>query len=427
VISVRVIFICLFFLLPEVLSAQQKPSDDARRIIKALAAENLHGRGYVHRGDSLAAAWIQQEIKDLGLTCVKQRFKHTVNTFPDSAKVTVGTKKLIPGIDFQIHPSSGSSIGNFDILEINNKNFTDVALMKRIYSRGEPEFTGAKMAVLLDPKGINNKDSLMEFNELIYSFAQNVPVIVLTYEKLTWSVSNSRYRHAIVEMKNDAWDNSLQSISLNIRNEFITDYVSSNLITVIPGTHRKKKKQHLLITAHYDHLGRMGSDAYIPGANDNASGMAMMLQLMRYYTGNKPEYTLVFIAFAAEEAGLVGSKYYTEHPHLPLNKARFLLNLDLMGTGEEGITVVNATLFPDEFKKLQALNAVAGYVPKIKARGEAANSDHYWFTKAGVKCFFVYTLGGSKAYHDVNDKPEQLSLAAFDNLFTLFSHFLDGF
>ena len=92
----------------------------------------------------------------------------------------------------------------------------------------------------------------------------------------------------------------------------------------------------------------MGKDVYFPGANDNASGVAMLLNLANYYSKkeNQPKCSIAFIAFAGEEAGLLGSKYFSEHPLIPLNKMKFLVNLDLLGTGDEGMMVVNATCIP---------------------------------------------------------------------------------
>jgi Zn-dependent M28 family amino/carboxypeptidase len=87
----------------------------------------------------------------------------------------------------------------------------------------------------------------------------------------------------------------------------------------------------------------MGEDTYFPGANDNASGISLLMNLAKYYAANPQEYSIGFICFAGEEAGLVGSHYFTENPLVSLKKVRFLLNTDLAGTGEEGITVVNVT------------------------------------------------------------------------------------
>lgn len=136
---------------------------------------------------------------------------------------------------------------------------------------------------------------------------------------------------------------------------------------------------------------------------------------------------MVFIFFGAEEAGLVGSKFYTDNPVFPLEEIKFLINIDLAGTGEEGITVVNGSVFENEFSKLKELNETKKYLAQVKVRGKAANSDHYYFTEKGVPAFFIYTMGGIKAYHDVYDKPETLPLTEFQDLFRLLTDFVKTF
>jgi aminopeptidase YwaD len=83
------------------------------------------------------------------------------------------------------------------------------------------------------------------------------------------------------------------------------------------------------------------------------------------------------------------------------------------------ITVVNASIFKKEFELLNAINDHGNYLVKIKSRGKAANSDHYWFTEKGVPSFFIYALGGVQAYHDVDDKAATLPLTEFEDLFRL--------
>ena len=108
-----------------------------------------------------------------------------------------------------------------------------------------------------------------------------------------------------------------------------------------------------------------------------------------------------------------------------MTSIRFLVNMDILGTGDEGITVVNATLFDKEFKELQRLNAQGSYLPLVKPRGKAAISDHHFFTESGVPCFYIYTLGGIKAYHDTCDRRETLPLTEFEDLFLLLRDFTD--
>jgi Zn-dependent M28 family amino/carboxypeptidase len=206
----------------------------------------------------------------------------------------------------------------------------------------------------------------------------------------------------------------------------LKSHLARNVIGFLPA--KQKTNQTILISAHYDHLGRMGSEVYFPGGNDNASGNAMLVSLAEKLVKNPlKKYNILFVAFAGEEVGLLGSKFMVEHPIIPLNELRFMLNLDIMGSGEEGITVVNSTLFSKEFKTLQKLNKKRKAVPEVKPRGPAANSDHYFFTEAGVPAFFVYTMGANKHYHDVFDTYDDLSFKAFEGLSKLFESFLRDF
>ena len=168
----------------------------------------------------------------------------------------------------------------------------------------------------------------------------------------------------------------------------------------------------------------MMGEAIFPGANDNASGVAMLLSLANYFSDKSPKYNLVFMAFGAEEAGILGSKYYVENPLFPLQDIKFVLNLDIMGTGDEGITVVNGTQHKKQFKLLSDINKKHKYLPKIKIRGRAANSDHYWFSQLGIPSFFIYTMGGIKAYHDIYDRAETLPMSEFNDLYHLLIEFL---
>jgi Zn-dependent M28 family amino/carboxypeptidase len=203
----------------------------------------------------------------------------------------------------------------------------------------------------------------------------------------------------------------------------LKSHLARNVIGYLPA--KRKTNQTILISAHYDHLGRMGSEIYFPGGNDNASGNAMLVSLAEKLVKTPlKKYNILFVAFAGEEVGLLGSKYMVEHPIIPMNELRFMLNLDIMGSGEDGITVVNSTLFPTEFKILQKLNKKKKAVPLIKPRGPAANSDHYFFTEAGVPAFFIYTMGPNKHYHDVYDTYDELSFTAFEGLSELFIKFL---
>jgi len=121
----------------------------------------------------------------------------------------------------------------------------------------------------------------------------------------------------------------------------------------------------------------------------------------------------------------LGSKYFTEHPLVPLKNIRFLVNLDLEGTGIDGITIVNGSIYSREFNILKQINNKGGLLPKIVSRGKAANSDHYFFSKNNVPAFYIYTLGGIKAYHDIYDVSSTLPMDKYSDIFTLMLNFND--
>ena len=387
--------------------------DDARKVITELSSEKYFGRGYLKHGDKKAAHFLQKRFSKLGLKPVDdkwfQHFTHPVNRFPKNVSLTTDTKSWIPGKEFLIHHQSPSANGTWPIAwadsaeiisSLNNDFDSCYVITRQVFSKLQKEITS-----------------------LLFKRKKGV-LVILEPHKLTWSVGTLVFNIPVIEVYDSLFSRQTKSITLHADAEFNAQYNSRNVIGVITGN--KIPDSLIVITAHYDHLGGMGNKTFFPGANDNASGVAMLLSLAEYFTKqeNRQPYSILFIAFAGEEAGLQGSKYYTEHPLLPLSKIRFLINLDLLGTGDEGIMVVNATEFERDFSILQSINDTAKYVSNVGKRGKAKNSDHYYFSEKGVPAFFIYTLGGVTWYHDVMDKSETLPLTKYNNVFQLLKSFI---
>jgi Zn-dependent M28 family amino/carboxypeptidase len=240
--------------------------------------------------------------------------------------------------------------------------------------------------------------------------------------KLTpWDFSQRQAITPMVEI--DYSYKNISAIDISIGAKFLKNYTSQNVIGYVPG--KLNPDSFIVFTAHYDHLGQMGKTVYFPGANDNASGVAMLLSLAKYYSQkeHQPNCSIVFMAFGAEEVGLLGSEFYIKHPLFPMARIKFLTNMDILGTGDEGIMVVNATVYEKDFAMLQKLNADKNYLVAVKPRGKAAISDHFYFTELKIPSFYVYTLGGIKAYHDPCDRRETLPLTEFEDLFSLLKDF----
>jgi len=365
------------------ISTHAQDSLYARKVINMLCSKQFAGRGYIKNGLDISAKYIVGELKKFKVqplfnTGYYQWFDFNVNTFPGKMNLTINDKILKPGIDFIVSPESSGLKGKFNV---------------------------------------EKKDSVT------YMGNSEIPIVISLKRKLTFSVSTENVNYCGVELLNNGSFNDIKTVEVSVENKLLNKYICKNICAYINGKDEKNDTV-IMLTAHYDHLGMMGSKTYFPGANDNASGVSMLLNLVKYYAQHPPKYKTVFVFFAGEEAGLLGSKYFTEHPVFELSKIKFLVNLDLLGTGDEGITVVNATEFKPQFETIKKINAEKKYVALVKPRGKAHNSDHYWFTEKGVPSFFIYTMGGIKAYHDVYDIPKTLPLTKYNAVFKLLVDFI---
>jgi len=173
----------------------------------------------------------------------------------------------------------------------------------------------------------------------------------------------------------------------------------------------------IVIGAHFDHLGmgRQGSSkAPQPegqihnGADDNASGVAGLLELARYFSQNavKEPYNFLFIAFGAEELGLQGSRYFVNNPTLPLEKINFMTNMDMIGRYNSGRGVGiggygTSDAWPDVFKD------VTGEVKFFTDRAGSGGSDHGSFYAKNIPVLFFHT-GGHDDYHTPTDDADKV-------------------
>ena len=400
--------------------------EEVRRITKTLCSPEFHGRGYVNSGDSIAANFIADEFKKIGLKPLKrdyfQEFSFDVNTFPGKMEVRIGEKSLIPGVHYLVNPSSNEI---HSILKPKQIPFT-IILNKEELIKEISAIVGRKSeynSIAINFKGAS-ADTLKLLAGIPEQLAAILPVIEITDKKLTWSVGREQLKNALIQVQDSIYTPE-KSWSLDIDSKFIQQHTSKNVIAYLPS--KKRKAKTIVFTAHYDHLGRMGQATYFPGGNDNASGTAMLLSMANYFKQNPSDCNILFIAFAGEEAGLVGSEYFVNHPTMKLKKMDFLINLDIMGSGEEGITVVNATNYETEFARLQTINEENKFLVQIKKRGPTKNSDHYWFTTKNVPAFFIYTQGPNKNYHDIFDTYENLSFVEYQDITSLLVKFVEGF
>ena len=397
---------------------------EARRIIDTLSSKTMSGRGYVNNGDRKAADYIFSYLKHISRipdsNIVRQQVPFSINTFPGAMLLEADKQTLLPGQDFIVKAFSSSLKGKYRIKPVNLKQLWQSDSTKISLRCGKREVLCIRASDW--PASIERRKTewLLEHKRFGAS-----ALIEIQSKKLTMDASQEQLPLTWIELLADTQAPIPHSINVNIENVFVPEYRSQNILGIVKGT--TVPDSFLVFTAHYDHLGTLGTNTYFPGANDNASGVSMLLNLSKTIEQQPLKYSTAFIFFTGEEAGLIGSHYYTQHPIIPLNKIRFLVNIDLAGTGDDGIKVVNGAVDTLHFNKLKQLNDREQLVKSVQPRGKAANSDHYFFTQAGVPSFFIYTLGGISAYHDIFDKAETLPLSDYNDYYRLLLLYMKSF
>lgn len=422
--------ILLFTFLFVVCLSQAQEAEYGKSIVEKLSDVSFMGRGYTEKGDRKAALFLAKEYQRNGLQPFAsnnnqyiQNYTVQVNYFPGKMDVQLNGETLQPGVDYLVDATSPSIKGRYNIVVGTRRDMLDSLSLLRLMQKAN----GAFVYIDNQSDSTETKEETPIINENIRYLQADASlpikgIIMYSPRKLTWTVLPYQNPKPLIELHKPIADP--KTLQLNIEARMDENYTTQNVAGFIKGT--AVPDSFLVISAHYDHLGKMGKNTTFYGANDNASGTGFILALMRYFHKHPTRYSIAFLSFSGEELGLKGSEYFVQHPLFDLKKIKFLNNFDMAGTGIDGIQIVNSTVFTQEFEKLKAINDQYQYVKQIKTRGEAANSDHYWFYKNGVPSFFFYTLGGVN-YHDVNDTYKSLPFDAWDNYFRLIQRYMETF
>jgi Zn-dependent M28 family amino/carboxypeptidase len=195
-----------------------------------------------------------------------------------------------------------------------------------------------------------------------------------------------------------------------------------NVLGLLPGVDPQRKDELVVIGAHYDHMGRDPNGTIYNGANDNASGVAVMLEIARLWQmqGFRPAHSVLFAAWDDEEQGLVGSQYYVSQPIYPLDHTVAMLNLDMAGVGDE-------LHISGEGVVIMQLRASAKIYNFPAILDEEGGSDEASFQMAGIPAGLCIIYSGSKldlAYHRPEDDTSHIQLASLRTIGILAAHAL---
>jgi len=212
----------------------------------------------------------------------------------------------------------------------------------------------------------------------------------------------------------------------------------NNVVGYIEG--RTKKDEYIVVSAHYDHLGKRGDEIF-NGANDNASGTSTLLELAQacqqaVLEAKRPERSIVFVWFCGEEKGLLGSQYYSENPVFPLENTIANVNVDMVGRIDDKykdnpdyIYVIGSDRLSTDLHKVSEevnskytqLTLDYTYNAEDDPNKYYYRSDHYNFARKGVPAIFYFN-GTHEDYHRTTDDIEKINFDIMANTGKLIFH-----
>lgn len=211
-----------------------------------------------------------------------------------------------------------------------------------------------------------------------------------------------------------------ENIRAKIQSEVIEEQgESANVIGLIKGSDPTLKDEYIVIGAHYDHIGlgkrnsRSNSDNgdnIHNGADDNASGVAGLIELAKFFSCRKESLkrSLVFIAFSAEELGLIGASYYVDNPKVPLDKTTAMLNMDMIGRlDEDKLTIFGVGSSPEWKSLINKSNSTHNFEISLNNSGFAPSDQSVFFAK-GIPVLHFFT-GIHDDYHTPGDDWEKIN------------------
>ena len=280
----------------------------------------------------------------------------------------------------------------------------------RLMTQFEHQITGSRMRL---PGDAGRKPGAGSTQTIVID--QAMAEAILTPAKLSWKKAMKRARKA------GKWITSPLSFSYEDRS---SELISENILGYVEGSDRKEEL--VVVTAHYDHIGMQNGEVY-NGADDDGSGTVALLEMAEAFArakaqGKGPRRSILFMPVTAEEKGLLGSRYYSEHPAFPLESTVANLNIDMIGrfdsthvNSEPYVYIIGSDRLSSE---LHAVNEQANDVYVGLDLDYTFNapddpnqfyfrSDHYNFARKGIPVIFYFS-GVHEDYHGPKDEVDRI-------------------
>lgn len=437
-------------------------SGELKEHIKYLSSDALKGRLTGTAGDSLAAEYIRSELREYGLRPLGdngfQRFKVTDKVFAGSLNnLLINGKKYNHGTDFE--PASFSENGslnstvifggygftiNSDSLKWDDYKGQEFKGKWIMILRGDPEpdnsrsryasFSGdrdkAMVAKDLGAGGVllvsgSNFDKEDKFDPLSKNdYSVGIPVIRIKRKVADEILQGTNSSIESLETRlNTSKAPASFAVPANIeaKAELVASKTNTrNVIMILPGTDSLLKKEYVIVGAHFDHLGMGGPGSgsravdtigIHHGADDNASGVSMVIELAGKFaaTRNSHKRSIVFCAFTGEELGLLGSKYFTDNPPVPLNRTDAMVNLDMVGRLKDNKELsVGGVGTAAGLKEMVSAGADTNLLKVVTSDEGSGPSDHSSFYSRNIPVLFI-TTGAHADYHTPSDTWDKIN------------------
>jgi len=443
-------------------------SRDLKDYVTFLASDSLKGRKPGTAEINVAAIYIRDHFQKAGLTMMGEKGFQWFDIVTD---VTLGAKNALTFSNYtatlkkDFIPLSFSTSATvnapvifagygFDIdldsLKWSDYNGVDVKGKWVMVFRADPDLDnsdskfipysdvrtkvltakdqGAAGLLLVTPKGVEKEDKLMplviENNEI----TGGIPIFSITRELadkilIKKGITIDSLERAIVSTKRPKSFETGETLS-GIADVVQKKERTANVIALLEGSDPVLKDEYLVIGAHYDHLGfgGQGSGSRMPdtvavhnGADDNASGTAMVMELAKRLAPEKSKLkrSIIFVAFSSEEIGLLGSKYFINHPPVDLKKIKTMFNFDMVGRFDKeknSISVGGTGTSAEGDSILKSLETKLPFAVTHSPDGYGP-SDHASFYSSNIPVFYFNT-GVHTDYHTPFDDTEKLNFDA---------------
>lgn len=450
--KISIVLVLVLTIIGSAQSQQYSQIDSLKKHIYYLASDELAGRKPGTPGIEKAAAYIAQQFQNIGIKpfagSYLQPFKLLVGaTLDKNNTLLLNDKSLKLGKDFAPSDISGNgkAVGAVAFIGYGlDKNFgkasyegIDVkgkwvmiirgsidpadksarALLTGDYSKAMTAVDkGAIGVMFVNPSW--NKDEKIELKPLYNRTMGNVniPVLMISSKvaqkminKPTGFLDTFPVDNEPASFVSDAVVSGETSFQLLYQN-------TNNIVGYLEGSDPKLKKEYIVIGGHYDHLGMGGASSRKPdtiaihsGADDNASGTAGVIELARRIKADQNSFgrSFIFIAFSAEELGLLGSQYFVSNPTVPVASIKGMINLDMIGRLKDMLTIEGTGSSAESDSILTILEKGRPFKVTHSA-GAAGGSDHTSFYNKGVPVFFFFS-GMHYDYHTPADKADKIN------------------